>query len=185
LPELSFIKWSPSRFLNSSLHLLCNYEVQGVARALFDISTQQSPIGTLPRDDEELAALVRLPMVKWRELRALGERGPLRNWRPCLCTGRTPEDSEVRLYHPVILSTLEDVLNRREERERSRGQDAEGKRLKRLGDGMVAAGLSPAQAQDAVLMARIDAHLLEVCHGNRRAAHYQAAFEFAVRQGWV
>lgn len=183
LPELAFIKWQPSRWLNSSGHLKCTYEVQGVARALFDLSTAQSPIGTLPDDDEELSALLRLPIGQWRALRQLGDRGPLRNWGRCLCPGKAM--GEVRLMHHVVLASLQDVLARRETREAGRGRQVVNKRLQRLRDGMVKAGLSPAQAADDVLMARIEDHLAKICIGNRMAQHYAAAFDHSVRNRWI
>lgn len=183
LPELAFVKWQPSRWLNSSGHLKCTYEVQGVARALFDLATAQSPIGTLPDDDEELAALLRLPLNHWVAMRTMGDRGPLRNWAHCLCPGKG--NGEIRLMHHVVLAGLQDVLHRREARESGRGRQAETKRAQRLRAGMMAAGLSEAQALDEVLMRRIDDHLNQICTGNRMANHYQAAFEYAVRSRWI
>ena len=150
LPELAFVKWVPSRWLQSSGHLKCTYEVQGMARALFDLATAQSPIGTLPDDTEELALLLRVPMPHFAALRALGERGPLRNWRRCSSAG------EVRLMHPVVMAMLEDVLHRRQTRDLSREAQAEAKRLDRLTKGLKAAGLSDAVLGDAILLARID-----------------------------
>lgn len=183
LPELAFVKWQPSRWLNSSGHLKCTYEVQGVARALFDLATAQSPIGTLPDDDEELAALLRMPVNHWIALRSLGARGPLRNWEHCLCPGKG--NGEIRLMHHVVLASLQDVLFRREARESGRGRQVVNKRVQRLRAGMIAAGLSEAQVADEVLMARIEEHLTQICTGNRMANHYQAAFEHAVRSRWI
>ncbi len=184
LPELAFIKWQPSRWLNSSGHLRCTYEVQGVARALFDLSTAQSPIGTLPDDNDELAALLRMPVSHFSALRGLGPLGPLRNWVRCLCP-RGAGQPEVRLMHDVVLASLQDVLHRREAREAGRGSRVEEKRLRRLRDGMVKAGFSQEQTMDAVLMGRIDEYLGKICVGNRMPQHYQAAFEHAVRQRWI
>lgn len=183
LPELAFVKWFPSRWLNSSGHLRCSYEVQGVARALFDLATAQSPIGTLPDDNEELAALLRLPLASWLALRGLGDRGPLRNWEPCLCAGKGA--GEVRLMHHVVLASLQDVLNRREARELGRGRQAISKRVQRLREGMRGAGLSADQIADEALMKRIDDWMAANCTGNRTAAQYQCAFEHAVRQRWI
>lgn len=184
LPELAFIKWQPSRWLNSAGHLRCSYEVQGVARALFDLATAQSPIGTLPDDDEELSALLRLPMQTWKALRGLGDRGPLRNWVRCLCP-RSSGPAEIRLMHHVVTAALQDVLERRESRERSRGQQAVVKRTQRLREGMRAAGCTEDQTRDDVLMKRLDDWLSQVCTGNRTALHYQRAFEHGVKQRWI
>lgn len=107
LPEPAFVKWMPSRWLASSACYRCTYEVQGIARALFDISVTQSPIGTLPDDDEHLAFLLHLPLSRLPALRGLGDRGPLRNWHPCT------SDGEIRLMHRAFTESLQDVLGNR------------------------------------------------------------------------
>jgi len=184
LPELAFIKWQPSRWLNSAGHLKCSYEVQGVARALFDLATAQSPIGTLPDDNDELAALLRMPASHFAALRGLGQLGPLRNWTRCLCP-RGHAAPEIRLMHHVVTASLEDVLSRREAREAGRGRQVVDKKMQRMRAGMVKAGLSPLQVADDVLMGRLDEFLNKICTGNRMPHHYQAAFDLAVRQRWI
>ena len=179
LPELAFVKWVPSRWLNSSGHLKCTYEVQGMARALFDIATAQSPIGTLPDDDEELAALLRVPQGHWKGLRALGDRGPLRNWLPCR------SDGEVRLMHPVVTAQLEDVLHRREQRELSKEAQAEAKRFERLSAGLHKAGLSEAVCQDGILLKRMDDWLSANWRGNRTVTAYLSVIEAARKERWI
>lgn len=182
LPELAFVKWIPSRWLNSSGHLKCTYEVQGMARALFDIATAQSPIGTLPDDDEELAKLLRVDLGHWRALRALGERGPMRNWARCLCPGKG--NGEVRLYHRVVTEQLMDVLNRREARELSKEAQAVTRRYQRMIDGLRKAGLSDEVLSDGILMTKMDRWLAENCTGNRTTLVMLRAIEHAHREGW-
>jgi len=179
LPELAFVKWVPSRWLNSSGHIKCSYEVQGMARALFDIATAQSPIGTLPDDDEELAKLLRLDHGHWVTMRALRDRGPLRNWQRCRSEG------EVRLMHHVVTEQLLDVLARRETRELSRAAQAEAKRFDRLAQGLKGIGVDPAVTQDGILLKRMDDWLVATWRGNRTMAAYMAAIEQAVHEGWI
>lgn len=178
LPELAFVKWVPSRWLQSSGHLKCTYEVQGVARALFDLATSQSPIGTLPDDDEELAQLLRLPQTQWVGLRGLDARGPLRNWTRCL------SDGEVRLFHRVVTEQLLDVLHRRETRELSKVAQAECKRLERLAEGLIKAGMVEAATQDGILMKRMDEWLQANWRGNRTLSAYLQVTKHAADQGW-
>lgn len=178
LPELAFIKWYPSRWLNSKGHLLCSYEVQGVARALFDLAAQQSPIGTLPDDDEELALLLRLAPPQWAALRRLGDRGPMRGWTRCL------SDGEVRMMHPVVLAGMQDVLERRERRQMSMEAQAEVKRLDRLRKALKGMGLGDAALADDVLIGRMDEWLTATCRGNRTALVYQRALVHAQASGW-
>lgn len=183
LPELAFVKWVPSRWLNSSGHLKCTYEVQGVARALFDLATAQSPIGTLPDDDEELALLLRINLGHWQALRALGARGPLRNWSRCMCGGKG--NGEVRLWHRVVTEQLMDVLNRREARELSKEAQAEVKRHQRMIEGLRKAGLADEVCADGILMTRLDRWMKENCTGNRTSLVYLRAIEHAHREGWL
>ena len=179
LPELAFVKWVPSRWLNSSGHLKCTYEVQGMARALFDICTAQSPIGTLPDDDEVLAKLLRIDPGHWVAMRAMGTRGPLRNWVHCQA------GDEVRLMHAVVTESLLDVLARRETRELSKGRQAEIKRIERLINGLRGAGLSAAVLEDAVLIARMDEWLTANHRGNRTPIAHLRVIEHAARAGWM
>ena len=102
----SFVKWQTHRWLSSRTYKLCSWEVQGMARALFDLSQHESPVGTLPDDEEELAVMLRCDVRRMRELRAMA-LGPLRNWVPCLC------GNERRLMHPVVLEQVRDALERR------------------------------------------------------------------------
>lgn len=179
LPELSFIKWVPSQWLNSSGHSKCTYEVQGVARALFDISTAQSPIGTLPDDNEELAFLLRLPLPQFTALRGLGDRGPLRNWFRCTSEG------EVRLMHRVVTASLQDVLERREVRALSKEAQAERKRFERLVDGLRAAGMNEAATCDGILIKRMDDWLRENWQGSRTLKAYLKVIVQAREMGWL
>jgi hypothetical protein len=177
--ELSFIKWNPARWLYSRGHLSCTYEVQGVMRALFDIACLQSPLGTLPDVDDELAKLLRLDLGHWRALRRLGDLGPLRNWAPYDC------DGEVRLGHPVLTAVLVDLMERREERDLRRTAQSEEKRIDRLRDALLRRGFSNEVLRDDILVRRIDEWLQETCRGNRTQAVYDRAILHAQRQGWL
>lgn len=174
----SFVKWQHLRWLSSKMARRASYEVQGMARALFDMAQTQSPIGTLPADDEDLADLLRLDLHRWRELRAM-TFGPLRNWRPCL------SDGEVRLMHPVVLEQVLDVLERREVHELSKEEKATYQRLKRIGEALIKLGVDRAVVGDDVLISRMDEWLKGHCKGNRKQPHYEAALLHAVNSGWL
>lgn len=88
----SFVKWQHLRWLSSKTARRASWEVKGMARELFDLAQMQSPIGTLPDDDDDLADMLRVSVSRMRELRAM-EFGPLRNWMPCMSEG------ERRLMH--------------------------------------------------------------------------------------
>ena len=173
-----FTMWHHDRWLNSTMHLKASYEVQGVARALFDLAQRQTPPGTLPDDDEMLAKLLRLDLARWRDLCAL-PIGPLHNWSRCLC------GNEVRLMHPVVTEVILDAMAKRETREVRKTERANDRRLERLQAGLAAAGLDREALGDETLVRRIDDWLLATHQGNRTQLVYQRAFEHAVRSRWV
>ncbi|SOC11394.1 hypothetical protein SAMN05877809_105275 [Rhodobacter sp. JA431] len=173
-----FVPWHFGRWLNSVMHLRASYEVQGVARTLFDIAQVQFPTGTLPDDDVQLSRLLRIDLVHWQALRAQ-DFGPLRGWFRVRC------GSEVRLAHPVVCEVISQVLERREERERASDAKAVAMRLKRLRDGLRALGASEDLVRDQVLIERMDRWLLDNVSGQRRVDAYERVMMLAVRERWI
>ena len=174
----AFVKWAHIRWLSSKTFKRASWEVQGMARALFDLSQLESPIGTLPDDDDELALMLRVDIRRMRELRAM-EFGPLRNWSPCL------SDGERRLMHAVVLDQVRDALERREVHELSKEEKAAYQRVKRLRETLQRMGLGADALADDVLIGRMDEWLKSHCRGNRKQSHYDAALMHAVAAGWV
>lgn len=120
-----FMAWERSRWLNSSMRLKGTPECRAFYFDLICVSFAQSPVGTLPSDMEELA---KLAMVAEGHFRALcqQEYGPLHKWRSCLSEG------ERRLYHPMVLQTVNEAIARREDN-RARNEAANAaKRRERL-----------------------------------------------------
>lgn len=174
----SFVKWQHLRWLSSKTARRASWEVKGMARELFDLAQMQSPIGTLPDDDDDLADMLRVSVSRMRELRAM-EFGPLRNWVPCMSEG------ERRLMHPVVLDQVLDVLERREVHELSKEDKATYQRLKRLGQALEKLGCDKAVVADDVLISRMDQWLQAHCKGNRKTQHYEAALVHAAKSGWL
>lgn len=173
-----FTRWAHNRWLNSSMHLLADYEVQGVARAMFDLAQNGTPIGTLPANEAELAALLRLPLDRWRNLCAR-DMSPLHNWQTCRCEG------EVRLMHKVVLDVLQDTLRKVEERDLSKEDRAIAARRDRLCKALIELGCAKAVTDDHVLIGRLDLWLMETHKGNRTRVVYIRAMEHAIRSGWL
>lgn len=173
----SFVKWNSSRYLASSLFLEAGYEVQGVARALFDLCQTQTPVGTLPDSDLQLSRLLHLDLAAWVDLRSRA-LGPLHNWHPCMC------GAERRLMHPVVLEVVEDALLRRQQHELSKEDRAEGARLDRLVKGLREIGCSDAVTDDFVLMNRMNDWLKAQCKGRRTQTVYRTALRHAISQRW-
>lgn len=172
-----FVKWQHIRWLSSRTFKMADWDMQGMARALFDLCHLESPVGTLPDDDVELGLMLRVSARRMGDLRRL-EFGPLRGWTPCL------SDGEVRLMHRVVLSQVQDALERREVAELSKEEKARYQRLKRLREALERMGLCADALADDRLIGRMDDWLRQSCKGNRRAHHYDSALAHAVQQGW-
>ena len=173
----SFVKWQIHRWIHSRTFKLCSWEVQGMAFALFLLSQCESPVGTLPDDDEELAMMLRCTVPRLRELRAM-ELGPLRNWVPCLC------DAERRLMHPVVMEQVRDALERRAVAQLSKEEKAVAIRQQRLRKALEKQGLGKDALADDVLIQRMDEWLMAHHRGNRTEAVYRSALFHASQQRW-
>ena len=173
----SFVKWQTARWLSSRTYKLASWEVQGMARALFDLCQTERPIGTLPDDDEELASMLRVSVVRLRELRAM-DLGPLRNWSRCL------SDGVVRLMHPVVTEQIQDALDRRAMAQLSKEQKAVAVRMERLRKALLAQGIDPSVVADEMLVKRMDEWIEATHRGNRTAAVYRSAILHAAQSRW-
>lgn len=172
-----FVKWQHSRWLNSTSFRKMSWEVQGMARALFDFCQMETPVGTLPDDDEELAFMLRIEARRLRELRAM-EFGPLRHWVRCRV------GDKVRLMHPVVLEQVQDALERRETASLSKEAKAEFQRLKRLREALEAEGMDKAVIAEELLIKRMDEWLQANHRGNRTRMAYRSAILHAHTMKW-
>jgi len=173
----SFVKWHTTRWLGSRTFKLMPWDMQGMARALFDMAQLETPIGTLPDDDDELAFMLRCDARRIRELRGL-EYGPMRNWQRCRC------DGAVRLMHPVVVEVISDALTRRNSAALAKDAKAVAQRMARLRRALAAEGCSDAVLGDDVLLRRIDGWLEENHRSNRTRAVYRSALLHAQQQRW-
>ena len=173
----AFVKWMHHRWMSSRTFKLASWEAQGMARALFDMAQSESPVGTLPDDDAELAYMLRVHPHQMAELRR-AEFGPLRGWHRCLC------GNVVRLMHKVVLEQVQDAIERRDTRALSADGKAEYQRIKRLREALKGLGLDDAVLADDHLIARMDAWLKENRKGRRNPAAYEAVMIAAARGQW-
>lgn len=162
MPTHYFISWWHNRWLNSDLHLMGSYEVQGLSLALFCIAQNQSPMGTLPRDDAVLARLLRVDLGQWLDLCRL-RIGPLHGWQLTAC------DGEVRWSHPVVLEVILDARDRAELRRMSNEDRAVQKRLERLRAALAEIGVDKGILANRVILEAMD-EWLEVNWKRRRNA---------------
>lgn len=174
----TFVKWHTARWLASKTFKLMPWDMQGMARALFDLCQHESPIGTLPDDDDELAFMLRVDLRRMRELRGM-DFGPLRNWVRCW------SDGEVRLMHPMVTLQVRDALERRALAQLSKEDRAVKMRIDRLIAGVQKQGWSKEVVADDVLIRRMDDWLSGHHKGNRTEAVYRSAMLHAVQMGWI
>jgi hypothetical protein len=174
----SFIKWWHHRWKSSRTFKLASWEAQGMARALFDMAWDESPVGTLPDDDAELAVMLRTNELRVAELRRM-DFGPFRGWRRCL------SGDEIRLMHPVVLEQVSDALMRRDMREASEEDAAARKRLERLRKALGERGFGYAELSDAILLQRMEDWLTQHWKRNRTKDAYDQVVATARKLGWV
>ncbi|PWE32766.1 hypothetical protein DDZ14_08445 [Maritimibacter sp. 55A14] len=165
-----FMIWERRRWLNSEMRLKGTPECRAIYFDLINVAFDQSPIGTLP-DDIEL--LSKLALVERGHLQALCAMpyGPLHRWEPCLC------EAEVRLMHPMVLSTISEAISRKADN-RARNDAANAKkRRQRLRSAV--AGYHPDLAKNDAAILWMDEWL------DREGCEYRAAswIERAI-SGW-
>lgn len=122
---LGFILYEFGRFLDSRMVNVCTKQVIGAAHILQMQAFRQDPIGTLPMEEEELAALARCAYPEeWSHVRAPGgkpENGALQGWQACNVEGYADGVLRKRLFHPVILKvTMSAKRKKREATDASR-----------------------------------------------------------------
>ena len=158
-----FFTWHTDRWLNSRLRLVGAPEVRAYALDLYCLCQKQSPVGTLPDDDVQLAALLHLDLSRWQELRGR-ELGPLYKWRRCLA------GDEVRLMHPVVTEVAMDSMRRREVHAAAASAGHERKRVMRL-RGMVERAGSKRLADDEGVVEWVDEWLRRNMPEGRNRTH--------------
>ena len=166
-----FTRWEHDRWLYSELRLTASPAVRGVALDLFFLAQKQAPVGTLPDDDAQLAALLLLKPAEWAVLK--GETpSPLHKWVRC-----QTDRGERRLMHPVVLEAVQATIGRRAEAAQARDADNERKRLAKLADMIPKAGGTQAMARDGALLEWADAWLRKNCRGYRTIDRVRQALE--------
>jgi len=120
-----FIAWEHRRWLNSEMRLKGAEEARALYFDLICLSQDQSPVGTLPDDSEQLAKLLGVEEARFRRL-CDTPYGPLHHWEPCLC------DGVIRLMHPVVLRMVLDARARKQDNRARMEAANRQKRVQRL-----------------------------------------------------
>lgn len=121
-----FLQWNLKRWRASEFRRKADPEVGWYGMQLFFISQDETPVGTLPVDDEQLAYELRLDLAKWQKL--LEHRiSPLHNWSKVQC-----DNGEIRWAHPVVTEVAGDALKSKRKNHCNAEDRKRNKRLKDL-----------------------------------------------------
>lgn len=170
LPTHHFITWFHRRYLNSRLRLLAPPEVRAYALELICIAQDQTPVGTLPNDPKQLAALLHVDLSIWDEL-AARSIPPLYKWFLCDCGG------EIRYAHPVVIEMIGDAMDYQQKAKARSAAGTRRKRMNRLATQAQAMGAHSNIYGNPAALEWIDDWLEERCEGNRTASWVEKALE--------
>ena len=150
-------------------------EVGFFGMELFFKAHGETPLGTLPTEDDSLAFLLGLPLDRWLSLK---ERpfNPLYNWGPVRC-----DNGDIRLAHPVVQDVMEAALRGHQEHKASNESKAVYARRKRLADVLRACGCGADLCADEFAVAWLDEWLLAHHAGQRRMPQIQQSVARALR----
>lgn len=121
-----FVPWNLKRWRGSEFRRFgyADPEIGWFGMELFFLAQDETPIGTLPCDDDALAFLLRIPPARWRELNSR-DVSPLHGWQRVHC-----DNGQVRLAHPVVTEVAMDALG---SKKRNDAKNADERMRKRLG----------------------------------------------------
>ncbi|WP_208348729.1 hypothetical protein [Pseudaestuariivita rosea] len=119
-----FLQWNLKRWRASEFRRNVDADVGWYGFNLFCIAQDETPIGTLPCNDQSLAFALNLPLERWLGL-LKRDVSPLHNWHKVLC-----DTGEVRFAHPVVTEVALEALNGKR---RNDAKNADDRMRKRLG----------------------------------------------------
>lgn len=160
LASHSFFMLHYDRFLNSRLYLLADWDVKGLAVALFCKAQDQDPVGTLPDDPREVAALLGMSTDEWNGY-CRRDPSPLHNWTRCLVGNR------VHLMHPVVTEVAQAAFEQRIKGADRRTADQERQQLTRLRKNVLELA-GERFADNQMYLAQLDAWLTDRFPGGNR-----------------
>ncbi|WP_349295795.1 hypothetical protein ABEB22_15235 (plasmid) [Thioclava sp. 'Guangxiensis'] len=162
-----FMAWEHGRWLNSSMRAKGTAECRALYFDLICISMEQTPVGTLPDDLDELAFHLRVDSAHFKALCRM-DYGPLHKWQSCQTKGGAR-----RLYHPHVLLMVTDAISRKHDNQAKNDAANKAKRLQRLRTTLASYNASLAEQDGAVLW--IEDWLSERCSGYRTSAWIEQA----------
>ena len=172
-----FVQFNHARYGRSNFRRKAyrDPEVGFFGMELFWKSHGETPLGTLPPDDESLAFLLGLPLEKWVSLKQRAFN-PLYNWHPV-----QSDSGEVRLAHPVVQEVMQAALRGHQEYKASNETKAVYARRKRLIEVLRECGCGPDLCGDEYAVGWLDDWLLEHHVGQRRMPQLQHSITRALK----
>ena len=123
-----FILWNTKRWRKSNFNMKADPEVGWFGLKLFFEAQDETPVGTLPDDEELLAKTLGISVEHWRKLMGR-EVTPLYNWHRVRC-----DNGEIRLAHEVVTEVTREAFKSRRLNQAKADTRALNKRLKDLRD---------------------------------------------------
>lgn len=144
-----FLQWNLKRWRGSGFRKSAykDPEVGFYGFELFCMAQDETPIGTLPCDDGELAFGLHLPLEKWQALKRR-DLSPLRGWYRVLC-----DNGEIRLAHKVVTEVALEALRSKKSNAAKNADDRMRKRLNAIAKNLAAnipGGARIAQSEEMV-----------------------------------
>lgn len=131
LESHSYFKLHHTDFLESDFFGACkevdDWEVIGLALALWSKSQYQDPVGTIPSEPFRQARMMGIPLLRWEDyLRR--KTSPLHGWTRCRIIGT----GEIRLMNKTVTEVTLDALNWKNKDRDRKSADQERQALARL-----------------------------------------------------
>jgi len=128
-----FVLWNVKRWMASDFRRAAyqDPEVGFYGIELFFLSQGETPVGTLPCDDEALAFLLRIRTGVWAELKGRAV-GPLNGWSQVMC-----DNGEIRLAHPVVTDVAIEAMKGKKRNAAKNADDRMRKRLATIREHLV------------------------------------------------
>lgn len=121
-----FIAWNLKRWRKSVFRMKAEPEVGWYGFQLFCEAHDETPVGTLPTDEQLLAKTLGITVDHWRTLQSR-EIKPLHNWSEVRC-----DNGEIRYAHPVVTEVALEALKSRRTNQASTEARKRAKRIKDL-----------------------------------------------------
>jgi hypothetical protein len=127
-----FLQWNLKRWRGSEFRkkAYSDPEVGWYGFELFCMSQDETPIGTLPCDDAQLAFGLHLPLERWQALKGR-DLSPLHGWDPVRC-----DNGEVRYAHDVVTEVALEALGSKKRNAAKNADDRMRKRINTISDNL-------------------------------------------------